>query len=168
MSNYRRVCIPGGSYFFTVVCWRRKAVFTDPERLEILRKAFREVMKERPYKMDAVVILPDHLHCIWELPEGDDDFSSRWREIKKYVTTRVKIDAKEKIWQPRFWEHCLRDAEDWRRHVDYIHYNPVKHGLVHAPGDWLYSSFHQAVCKGWYAQNWGCSCPENIRNLDFE
>ncbi len=168
MSDYRRVRIPGGSYFFTVVCWQRKAVFTHPDRLDILRNAFRKVIKERPFVMDAIVVLPDHLHCIWKLPEGDDDYSGRWREIKKYVTGRIRSDAREKIWQPRFWEHYLRDVDDWRRHVDYIHYNPVKHGLVNAPGDWSYSSFHKAVDKGWYDADWGRSCPENIRGLELE
>ena len=126
------------------------------------------VMKDRPFAMDAIVVLPDHLHCIWKLPEGDDDYSGRWREIKKYVTGRIRKDAKEKIWQPRFWEHYLRDMDDWRRHMDYIHYNPVKHGLVDTPGDWAHSSFHKAVGKGWYEPDWGGSCPENIRGMDLE
>lgn len=168
MSDYRRLRIGGGCYFFTVVCWRRKPVFASPEHIELLRNAFRNVMKDRPFSIDGIVVLPDHLHCIWRLPKGDDDFSGRWREIKKHVTRRITANGRQTIWQPRFWEHWIRDEDDWRRHLNYIHYNPVKHCLVGTPADWPYSSFHTAVRKGWYEPGWGSRCPEDIRDWNFE
>jgi len=168
MSNYRRVRIEGGCYFFTVVCWRRRPLFADPARVELLRRAFRTVMRQRPFSIDAAIVLPNHLHCLWTLPEGDDDFSGRWREIKKYVTCRLAGSGEQKpIWQPRFWEHWIRDEADWRRHMDYIHYNPVKHSLAASPRNWPYSSFAAAVRKGWYDADWGRRCPDDIKNLDF-
>jgi putative transposase len=121
--------------------------------------------------MDAVVVMPDHLHCVWRLPEEDSDFSSRWREIKKFVTRRIMPEnaaTQAQVWQPRFWEHLIRDAKDWRRHIDYIHYNPVKHGYSSAPREWQYSSFHTAVRRGWYEPNWGRACPDNLTDTNFE
>ncbi len=168
MGNYRRLYVTGGCYFFTVVCWQRRPIFAIPENVAALKTAFRQVMRERPFSIDAIAILPDHLHCLWRLPEGDDDFSGRWREIKKTFTRRVRRSEQERIWQPRFWEHWIRNEEDWRRHMDYIHYNPVKHGLAQAPRDWPFSSFRRAVEKGWYDEHWGESCPEDIADLDWE
>ncbi|MBD9358527.1 REP-associated tyrosine transposase [Methylomonas albis] len=158
MSDYRRVFVPGGNYFFTVVTYRRRPVFELPENIELLRTAFKRVMAEKPFKIDAMVILPDHCHCIWQLPVSDQDFSGRWREIKKYVSKRIgavgKRPGERDIWQRRFWEHQIRDEDDWRRHMDYIHYNPVKHGLAPSPIDWPYSSFKKAVKAGWYDVDW--------------
>ncbi|MCX7689130.1 MAG: hypothetical protein N2045_14335, partial [Fimbriimonadales bacterium] len=95
---------------------------------------------------------------VWQLPPGDADFSRRWRDIKCYVSaqlaTPVNHRGEKRVWQRRFWEHCIRDEEDWRQHIDYVHYNPVKHGLVTRPGDWPYSSFVQAVTWGWYPPDW--------------
>ena len=127
----------------------------------MLRSAFRSVRAARPFAIEAIVVLPDHWHCIWRLPEGDGDYSGRWREIKKFVTRRID-NGQVPVWQPRFWEHCLRDETDWRHHVDYIHYNPVKHGLVSRVRDWPYSSFRLAVRKGWYDLDWGSTHPPNI------
>ena len=171
MSDYRRSYIPGGCYFFTVVCWQRRPVFDRPERFDLLREAFRVVKKTRPFSMDTIVVLPNHLHCIWQLPKDDSDYSSRWREIKKYVTRRITpapTTTAAQLWQPRFWEHCIRDAEDWRRHVDYIHYNPVKHGLSSTAREWKYSSFLSAVRRGWYQLDWGRACPENLKEMNRE
>ena len=156
MSDYRRIYVSGGCYFFTVVCRQRRTFFADAAAVDLLRQAIHSVKMERPFSIDAMVVLPDHLHCIWRLPEDDSDFSGRWREIKKYVTRRlasVLSNGQTSVWQPRFWEHLIRDDEDWRHHMDYLNYNPVKHGLVHHPADWPYSSFRAAVLKGWYDGN---------------
>jgi putative transposase len=172
VSNYRRAYLPGGIYFFTVVTFNRAPVFTDESRVEALRQAFRKVKATRPFEIDAMVILPEHLHCIWRMPEGDADYSSRWREIKKaasrQINTATNARNERMVWQRRFWEHAIRDEEDWRRHVDYIHYNPVKHGLASSPGEWAWSSFDNAVSKGWYEQTWGDREPATIVGMDCE
>jgi putative transposase len=155
MSDYRRAYVPGGCYFFTVVIHGRCPVFSTPEGVKLLRAALRSEMTRRPFQIDGFVVLPDHLHAIWRLPSGDSDFSSRWREIKKAVTKGLGGSFAGTVWQRRFWEHALRDEEDWRRHMDYIHFNPVKHRLVRRPRDWGYSSFATCVAKGWYNENWG-------------
>ncbi len=172
MSNYRRVYIPGGTYFFTVVTLDRVPVFINEDRVEALRQAFRKVMAVRPFRIDAMVVLPEHLHCILRFPEGDADYSSRWRAIKKAASRQIGMDTNARnermVWQRRFWEHAIRDEEDWRRHVDYIHYNPVKHGLVSSPGEWAWSSFGNAVSKGWYEETWGANEPITIVGMDYE
>lgn len=159
MSEYIRARQPGGAYFFTVVTHERQPLFADPAVVERLRLAFRRVMAERPFEIDAIAILPDHLHCLWRLPPGDADFSERWRQIKRFVSVGVAAETNRRgekaVWQRRYWEHLIRDEEDWRRHCDYIHYNPVKHGYVASPADWSHSSFSRAVGRGWYDQEWG-------------
>lgn len=167
LMQYRRAKTPGASYFFTVVTYQRQLLFHTPETIDLLRSAFRSVKAKFPFTIDAIVILPDHLHCIWTLPEGDADFSSRWRRIKgefsrqcpeRYKrlrsTSRLR-KGEQAIWQRRFWEHQIRDEADFTHHVDYIHYNPVSHGLVTAPRDCLYSSFHRYVRDGAYSEDWG-------------
>ncbi|VFN07563.1 MAG: putative transposase, partial [Candidatus Kentron sp. G] len=143
----------GAIYFFTVVTYRRKPWLDRDERIEILREALRKTMVHRPFRIDAMVVLPDHLHCLWQLPEGDHDFSGRWREIKKavsrHIDTRTNHRNERPVWQRRFWEHLIRDEDDLCNHRDYIHYNPVKHGLAKRPGDWPWSSFGKAVARGW-------------------
>ena len=172
--NYRRAFIPGGSWFFTLVTENRRPIFASPENVETLRQAFRTVKQKRPFLLDSIVIMPDHLHCIWTLPPGDSDFSTRWRLIKTWFTKhcdsdirQTPDDARQKkqeqaIWQHRYWEHLLRDEEDYRRHVGYIHYNPVKHGYVTAPVNWGFSSFHRFVKDGVYPADWGSG------EFDFE
>jgi len=164
--QYRRSIITGGTFFFTVVTYNRRNIFGSPENIGLLRTIFKEVMAGHPFTIDAAVILPDHLHCIWTLPEGDKDFSGRWRLIKsdftrrcderyKIPTSAARRHKKEQaIWQRRFWEHQIRDENDFIRHVEYIHYNPVKHGLTGAPVDWPYSSFHRYVKAGKYDPDW--------------
>ncbi len=166
--QYRRAFVPGGSYFFTLVTWQRKPIFDNADAVNILRNAFRAVRATRSFEIDAIVILPDHLHCIWTLPADDADFSTRWRLIKTRFTkhcdrtllsppTTVNKNKKQPlIWQNRYWEHLLRDPRDFESHVDYIHYNPCKHGLVEKPSDWLYSSFHRFVERGVLDKDWGC------------
>jgi Transposase and inactivated derivatives len=155
--DYRRFYQPGARYFFTVVTDGRQPLLID--HIERLRDAFRLGMSRQPFAVEAIVVLPDHLHTIWRLPEGDADFSTRWMIIKRKFSAGIPMGrirpsqcAKRErgIWQRRFWEHYLRDEADWQRHVDYIHYNPVKHGYVARAGDWPYSSFHRAVAAGSY------------------
>lgn len=164
MVTYRRNRLPGGSYFFTVTLLDRSSCLLT-EHIEDLREAFRSVHRERPFTIDAMVVLPDHLHCIWRLPPGDTDYSLRWREIKARFSRQVPADERRtqgrenqnerSIWQRRFWEHTLRDDRDRERHIDYIHYNPVKHGHVSRVVDWPYSSFHRFVRAGVYPLDWG-------------
>jgi len=164
MSHYLRYRVTGGCYFFTVNLRNREQHLLI-EYINELRQAFHVVKKQYPFYIDAIVILPEHLHCILTLPENDDDFSGRWREIKKYFSkqlpmteyrSKVRIKRHERgIWQRRFWEHAIRDKEDYIRHVDYIHYNPVKHGWVKQVKDWKYSSFHRFVEKDIYPLEWG-------------
>lgn len=172
MSNYHRTHLAGGCYFFTVVTLNRTPIFINEERVEVLRQAIRKVMVARPFEIDAMVILPEHLHCIWRLPEGEADYSSRWREIKKsasrQISTATNARHERNVWQRRFWEHTIRDEEDWRKHMDYIHYNPVKHGLVSSPGEWPWSSFSRAVDKGWYEGSWGRNEPATILEMECE
>lgn len=164
--EYRRAKVQGGTYFFTVVTEKRQKILCLPNNVSLLRDAFRYVMERHPLIIDAVVILPDHLHCMWTLPENDQDFSTRWRLIKSYFSRRCETVLPENIslsthnkkqppvWQYRFWEHLIRDEIDMKNHVEYIHYNPVKHGLVTAPKDWEFSSLHRAVRQGIYDMMW--------------
>ena len=172
MSQYRRARYPGGLYFFTVVTYHRAPLFSDESRIGIVREAFRKIMTLRPFQMDAIVILPEHLHCIWRMPEGDADYASRWREIKKATSRQFDTPTNHRnermVWQRRFWEHAIRDEADWRKHMDYIHYNPVKHGLVNRPDEWRWSSFRSAVRKGWYEPSWGAGEPATIADMDCE
>ncbi|MCE3237859.1 MAG: transposase [Gammaproteobacteria bacterium] len=146
MSQYRRYYQSGGNYFFTLVTHQRCPIFANPEKVEQLKIAINKVKKKYPFFLNAIVILPDHLHCLWKLPENDKDFSTRWRLIKRYFSIQMKTainHRKEKeAWQRRFWEHAIQDEEDRGKHMDYIHYNPVKHGLAHTPLDWPHSSFN--------------------------
>jgi putative transposase len=166
MRTYIRAYQPGGCYFFTVVTANRLPRFADKSNIERLRRAFRQVMVKHPFTIDAIVIMPDHLHALWRLPEDDDDFSTRWRLIKHYVSRGNQENAP--FWQPRFWEHLIRDERDWRNHVDYIHYNPVKHGIVSKPEEWEHGSFRKAKENGWYPEGWGYVEPENCKGLEVE
>lgn len=163
MPNYRRAWVPGGTYFFTVaVAERSTSLLVD--RIDDLRAAFRAAHAARPFVIDAVVILPDHLHCLWSLPEGDADYPVRWAHIKAAFSRRIpkeewrrpsKIVKRERgLWQRRYWEHLVRDDDDFRNHLDYIHFNPVKHGLVSSPADWPYSSFDRFVRHERYPPDW--------------
>ena len=172
MSRYVRARQPGGAYFFTVVTYERRPLLVRPEVVERLRQAFRRVMAERAFTVDAMVVLPDHLHCLWRLPADDTDFSERWRQIKRFVSIGVQAETNRRgekaLWQRRYWEHLIRDDDDWQRHCDYIHYNPVRHGYVSSPADWPYSSYSRALAAGWYEPGWGESLPAGLEQLDFE
>ena len=163
MTNYRRNFIPGGSYFFTVALADRSAsLLTD--NIELFRYAVADVKHELPFGLIAMVVLPEHLHCVWTLPVGDADYPMRWKKIKAAFShglpkgehrsaSRVAKGERD-IWQRRYWEHTLRDDDDLRRHVDYIHYNPVKHGHVRCVKEWPYSTFHQYARDGVYPDDW--------------
>jgi putative transposase len=164
MTNYRRNFVPGGTYFFTVNLADRRLALLAAHITE-LRAAFRDVRSQHPFGLEAVVVLPDHLHCIWTLPEDDDAYGRRWRLIKSIFSRsipggeRVSQSRAGKgergIWQRRYWEHTIRDEADYARHMDYIHFNPVKHGYVTRVKDWPYSSFHRLVRLGIYPEDWG-------------
>ena len=150
MSDYRRHYINGGTWFFTVNLQdRRSHLLTS--KIYHLRSAISEVNKVKPFHINAWVVLPEHMHCIWTLPENDADFSSRWREIKKHFTRSLSA---QHVWQPRFWEHTIRDARDYCQHVDYIYINPVKHGWAQQVKSWPFSTFHRDVKLGLYPENW--------------
>ena len=172
MSNYRRSTTQGASFFFTVVTHQRRPLFDKENSISILREAHRREQQRRPFIIAAAVILPDHIHSLWTLPENDADYSSRWREIKKYVSKELghskNTRGESNVWQRRFWEHQIRDEQDWNTHMDYIHYNPVKHGYAEKPVDWKWSSFSRWVARGVYTADWGSSEPIGLTGLDFE
>jgi REP-associated tyrosine transposase len=157
--NYRRSRLAGGTYFFTVVTANRTPIFENPTAVQRLRTTFRSVMLRHPFNIDAIVIMPDHLHCIWTLPDNDSDYSTRWRLIKTGVTKSFSsapaAQSTKSLWQKRYWEHTIRDQKDFNRHVDYIHFNPVKHGYVNRAVDWPYSSLHRYVKEGILPVDWG-------------
>ncbi len=169
MPEYRRSKETGGTYFFTVVTFNRLPILTSPESINIFRDAWNDVNNKHPFQTVAICLLPDHIHTIWKLPEGDADYSTRWKEIKRIYSRgylenigfggeRNGSQVKRKevgIWQRRFWEHTIKDEVDLNNHIDYIHYNPVKHGLVKCTADWKWSSFYRYVKKGVYQPDWG-------------
>ena len=169
MPDYRRAKLAGGTFFFTVVTFNRLPILTGEMARKLLHDAWVDTRDRFPFQTEAVVLLPDHLHTIWTLPEGDANFSVRWKEIKRLFTKGYlqqigpgehRNESRQKrgeaaVWQRRFWEHTLRDETDLNRHLDYIHYNPVKHGLVKKAVDWPWSSFHRYVQMGFYTLDWG-------------
>jgi len=166
MTNYRRARVPGATYFFTVnLADRRSTLLVD--RIDDLRDALRRVRARHHFAIDAMVVLPEHLHAVWTLPPGDADHSLRWRQAKSFFSRRIapcearcpsRIAKGERgIWQRRYWEHLVRDEDDLQRHVDYIHSNPVKHGHVARAADWPHSTFHRFVADGRLPLDWGCA-----------
>lgn len=164
MPDYRRFRVPGGTYFFTVNLLERRLDLLV-RHIDLVREAVRVTKRERPFHIDAWVVLPDHMHCVWTLPPGDDDFSNRWKAIKiRFVQKTPAIERRSKvrtnkgergIWQRRFWEHAIRDERDYANHIDYVHVNPLKHGYVTRVKDWPYSSFHRYVREGVLPADWG-------------
>ena len=163
MPNYRRALTPGGCWFFTAnLLDRRSGLLT--QRIELLRDSVEKAQAHYPFTIEAMVVLPDHIHAIWTLPAGDADFSLRWRLIKagfarglpnqeRRSATRV-ARGERGIWQRRFWEHLIRNDADYARHVEYCYINPVKHALVARVRDWPHSSFHRDVRRGIFAVDW--------------
>lgn len=166
MPNDRRYRLPGSCYFFTVnLLEHRKRLLV--EHIDLLRESFRVVKHQTPFHIDAIVVLPKHLHYIWTLPLGNDNYSGRWRAIKKHFSKNLprteRLSSvrfkwhKRGIWQRRFWEHVIMDEMDYTAHIDYCHINPVKHGLVKKVSDWPYSTFHRYVEQGVYPIDWATS-----------
>jgi putative transposase len=170
MPNFGRYFRPGGTYFFTVVTYQRQAILCTPAARTFLRTALQECRDRWPLQIEAIVLLPDHLHTIWTLPMDDARYSLRWAWTKRRftqqwlmyegnemrVTVNQRLQRRRGVFQPRFWEHSIRDKNDLEQHLNYIHYNPVKHGYVIAPRDWQYSSFHRFVKNGLYPGDWCC------------
>lgn len=163
MPDYRRNRVPGETYFFTVnLLERRSALLTT--HIDAFRDAVRQARARKPFHIDAWVVLPDHTHCVWTLPPGDADYSARWKAIKiafaKALPKTERLSAvrarkgERGIWQRRFWEHTIRNDADYAAHVDYVHINPFKHGIVQRVVDWPYSSFHRFVQAGIYPPDW--------------
>ena len=163
MADYRRNRVPGGTYFFTVNLYNRRSRLLI-EHIDAFREAVRQVRAKQPFHIDAWVVLPDHTHCVWTLPPGDTGYSARWKAIKiafsKSLPNREILSAKQMhrgergIWQRRFWEHTIRDERDYAAHVDYVHINPFKHGIVQEVRAWPHSSFHRFVAAGIYPNDW--------------
>lgn len=168
--RYRRAKIMGGTYFFTVnLAERHRTLLVD--HIDLLRAVIHDVKTRHPFHIEAMVILPDHLHALWTLPEGDDDYPTRWALIKAGFSRHLPRGERRNpsrlakgergIWQRRYWEHLIRDETDHARHVDYIHYNPVKHGYVRYVKDWPHSSFHHYVRLGLLPADWaGAPAPD--------
>ncbi len=164
MTQYRRTKIKGATYFFTVNCAERRGNHLLVNNIDTLRQVIRKVKQAHPFNIDAMVILPEHLHCIWTLPQDDADYGMRWGLIKAEFSRLIPADERRSksrikrgergIWQRRFWEHLIRDEKDFAQHVDYIHWNPVKHDCVKRVVDWPYSSFHAYVRQGIYSSDW--------------
>lgn len=163
MPNYRRNRVPGATYFFTANLFDRHSMLLV-SHIEALRDAVRRVRQSAPFHIDAWVVLPDHMHCMWTLPEGDDNFPARWRAIKirfskslprqEKPTDAMRRRGERGIWQRRYWEHTIRDDRDYASHMDYIHFNPVKHEVASDPAGWPFSSFRRCVDAGLYPANW--------------
>jgi putative transposase len=178
--------VPGGTFFFTLVTYGRARFLCDERARVILRDCLEQCRREHPFAVEAMVLLPDHLHTIWSMPEGDSDFSMRFSVLKRQFTKRwiqsggwegsISVSRQRNrrrgVWQRRFWEHVIRDPDDLNRHLNYIHYNPVKHGLASCPHAWPYSSFGRWVMKRAYAEDWCCCCgsretmPPDCEGLD--
>jgi putative transposase len=170
MPNWRRSRVPGGTFFFTIVTDNRRPIFKSDSAKNLLGDIIRECQASHPFEMPAIVLLPDHLHAIWNLPRGDTNYSGRWQWIKTQFTQRWladggtecaisagrAADGRRGVWQPKFWEHTIEEDDDFDQHFDYIHFNPVKHGYCECPKDWPTSSFHRWVERGVYEQNWAC------------
>jgi len=163
MTDYRRNRVPGGTYFFTVNLQDRASDLLV-RHVSVLREAVRHTRARTPFHIDAWVVLPEHLHAIWTLPEADADFTGRWLTIKKLFSRQMpsgefrspsrRARRERGIWQRRYWEHMIRDDRDYAAHMDYVHFNPVRHGLVESAAAWRFSSFHRAVAMGLYSKDW--------------
>ena len=172
MVQYRRNYVPGGTFFFTVALRDRRAT-TLVNNIGALRAAMRRTLRQRPFVIDAMVVLPDHIHSVWTLPSGDADYAGRWRLLKSCFGQSLaragvgfsrNARGEYELWQRRYWEHTIRDPADLARHMDYIHYNPVKHGWEGRTGDWPYSSFHRYLRGGLYPPEWAGA---NVKSDDW-
>lgn len=159
MPNYRRAWVPGGTYFFTVNLQDRRSDLLVGQ-IALLRRVVALTKERHPFAIDAWVVLPEHMHCLWTLPPGDSDYATRWMVLKQLFCRGLPLAARfgkrgeAGIWQRRYWEHLIRDEDDFQRHFDYLHFNPAKHGWVERVEDWPYSSFHRAMREGIYPLDW--------------
>lgn len=175
MPEFRRAFRPGGTFFFTHVTYKRRRILTTDDARNCLRRAIESARDQYPFEIDAFVLLPDHLHCIWTLPEDDADFPTRWKSIKTAFTREflqsnsaaestisagMKNENRRGVWQRRYWEHTIRTETSYYRFCDYIHFNPVKHGHSRCPHAWPWSSFHRFVEENHYPKDWCCDCNE--------
>ncbi len=164
MPNYRRTFIPGATWFFTVNLLQRHGNSLLIDKVDLLKSCIQRVRQQYPFKIDAWVMLPEHMHCVWTLPEGDVDYPTRWRLIKSHFSRRLPLierrsatrvaSGERGIWQRHYWEHLIRNDVDYQRHVDYVHVNPLKRRLVSRVIDWKYSTFHRDVQRGIYVADW--------------
>ena len=186
MSNYRRFWRPGGTYLFTQVTEGRAAFLCEPAARSLLHRAIADTGRAKPFELMATVLLPDHLHTIWRLPVGDADYAGRMAGVKARFTrawlaaggaeqarTASRVRRRNRgVWQRRYWEHTCRDVDDLKAHLDYVHWNPVKHGYARCPHEWPWSSFPKWVALGVYAPDWRCVCdgrppdPPDFADLD--
>jgi putative transposase len=179
MPNYRRFLVPGGTYFLTIATYERAPILAEKENVDRLRVAVAEMKHESPFDFTAGVVLPDHVHFLWSLPKGDTDYSSRIGRMKVLFTQKLRgkgrlplgVSASRRkhresdVWHRRFWEHTVKDEDDFEQHLHYVHFNPVKHGFVRCPHLWPYSSFHRWVDDGLYDGLWGCGCDGRLPML---
>lgn len=175
MSHYRRSQQKGGTFFFMLALANRQSCLLI-DYIDYFKQAYRRVWQDYPFESLAVCVLPEHLHAVWTLPPNDCHYSLRWQLIKRYFSyhfeavkkrSESKIKHREKgIWQRRFWEHEIRNEQDLGKHIDYVHFNPVKHGYVKRVCDWQYSSFHRYVRLGMLPENWGGSSELLTKNWD--
>jgi len=180
MPEYRRIYQPGGTYFFTLVTYNRRPIFSSKDSRDLLHASWIDVQSRHPFETIALCLLPDHIHAIWKLPEGDSDYPLRWKEIKRIFTREYtrkigpggvrnesrQIQGEAAIWQRRYWTHVLFDQNDLNNHIDYIHINPLKHGLVNQVSDWPFSTFHQYVTKEIYPSDWGGKIESRLMDKD--
>src|SRR3990172_2800833 len=176
MPDYRRAWHPGGMYFFTVNLLERFGNELLVREIDTLREAVSRVHQTHPFTIHGWVVLPDHLHCVISLPESDDDFALRWRLIKARFAKSLPVTERRSsvrqrrgergIWQRRYWEHWIQDEADFAAHMDYVHINPVKHGLVKRVADWPHSTFHRLAKAGIYPSDWAGSIVAD--GLDYD
>ncbi|MDX2214837.1 MAG: transposase [Oculatellaceae cyanobacterium bins.114] len=181
MPQYRRVYTPGGTVSLTLVTYNRIPIFADSQNIVYLRSALAALRSEMPFEITAAVILPDHLHFLWTLPPDDCNYSKRIGRLKVLFTRSLRgkqalpqnvslsrrKHRESNVWQRRFWEHTITDETDLANHFDYLHYNPVKHGLAKCPHQWQYSSFHRYVQREVYNRDWGCQCDGKSSELSI-
>lgn len=181
VMKYQRYFQPGGTFFFTIVTYKRRKIFISEKTINLFNESVKCVQQRHPFEIQAFCICPDHIHMIWKLPEDDVDYPTRLRLIKSHFShhyndknrfglpeSRIKKGEKT-IWQRRYWEHFIRNEEDFSRHIEYIHFNPVKHGLVDSPILWKFSSFSDFVQQGLYPADWGeNSSMDYLNKYDYE
>ncbi len=172
MSKYHRYYLPNSSVFITTVTRKREPIFETPANQELFLQVAENVKCLYPFDLDAYVIMPDHVHMLLSLLEGSSNFSVIIHSLKRNFSWEYKklwnISGSVRIWQERFWDHLIRNETDYERHMDYIHYNPVKHGQVKSPSQWIYSSFNFWVNKEVYPMYWGDDqVPGNLKGAEW-